>query len=485
MGKYKKNNKQLNTLGKREKLTEAPDDLGFQTDDEIEEQERQEFEKRLAQRKAQRDTAKSQELDRQEQERQKEQARQEAEAKGKELYAKVKNLPFEEWFDILVPQSGKAPTVAGEIVRAVNRLAYRYWNDGDKFYDGYGRETCGSTAAYLYEMEPFYDLLTNMVDMNDDAYEQATNKLCDIAEDYLEDTPELFGTINEHDSRSTKEYDIDAISEFDEPHDFEYTVHLEDYVNDSLDICLADFVKNGDVDSFEIIDRLEEDANAECNTYGEIHCDRPWSHGDTEYTFVDLTKEQYDTLRNFMDRSDYFDSYIRELYDEYGDPNAEEDDDEYEDEEESLKEAIKLENYLQPLVDGLETYKEQVVKYGKALANGRVPRPNYKDFVTRFIWDIYWMFRRGNVFRLPDDDSFNDRHVDSLLKQAFKLAKISTNEQDYKEDNLKEDTVKQGNKWVNKGNTGKTHGEFKTKKQADAQRKAMFVNKKKNSNWGK
>ena len=591
MGKYKKNNKQLNTLGKRDKLTEAPDDLGFLTDDEIEEQERQEFEKRLAQRKAQRDTAKSQELDRIEQEKQKEQARKEAEAKGKELYAKVKDLPFEEWFDILVPQSGKAPTVAGEIVRAVNRIAYRYWNDSDKFYDGYGRETCGSTAAYLYEMEPFTDLLIKMVDMNDDTYEQATNQLCDIAKDYLEENPELFGTINEHDSRSTKEYDIDAISEFDEPHDFEYTVHLEDYVNDSLDICLADFVKNGDVDSFEIVDRLEEDANAECNTYNEIHCDRPWSHGDTEYTFVELTKEQYETLRNVMDRSYYFDSYIQELYNEYGDPNAEEEneeDDEYEDEEESLKEAIKLENYLQPLVDGLETYKEQVVKYGKALANGRVPRPNYKDFVTRFIWDIYWMFKRGNVFRLPeDDDSFNDKHVDSLLKQAFKLAKISTNEKDYKEDNLKEayivgdpkvleiirsdkeygkgghntrytpdfssipngtkivfndinrwypedkivftkvgednweetdyykgghrsltisnhilvhkvdeldsgcyeslkeDTVKQGNKWVNKGNTGKTHGEFKTKKQADAQRKAMFVNKKKNSNWGK
>lgn len=40
---------------------------------------------------------------------------------------------------------------------------------------------------------------------------------------------------------------------------------------------------------------------------------------------------------------------------------------------------------------------------------------------------------------------------------------------------LKEDTVKQGNKWVNKGKEG-THGEFKTKKAADAQRKAMFAN---------
>jgi len=38
-----------------------------------------------------------------------------------------------------------------------------------------------------------------------------------------------------------------------------------------------------------------------------------------------------------------------------------------------------------------------------------------------------------------------------------------------------EDTVKQDGKWVNKGDDG-THGKFKTKKAADAQRKAMFAN---------
>lgn len=40
--------------------------------------------------------------------------------------------------------------------------------------------------------------------------------------------------------------------------------------------------------------------------------------------------------------------------------------------------------------------------------------------------------------------------------------------------NLEEDTVKQGNYWVNKGKEG-THGKFKTKKEAEAQRKAMFA----------
>ena len=41
--------------------------------------------------------------------------------------------------------------------------------------------------------------------------------------------------------------------------------------------------------------------------------------------------------------------------------------------------------------------------------------------------------------------------------------------------NLDEDTIKQNGKWVNKGKEG-THGKFRTKKQADAQRKAMFAN---------
>ena len=45
----------------------------------------------------------------------------------------------------------------------------------------------------------------------------------------------------------------------------------------------------------------------------------------------------------------------------------------------------------------------------------------------------------------------------------------------YGDEPLTEDTIKQNNKWVNKGKEG-THGTFKTKKEADAQRRAMFAN---------
>ena len=49
----------------------------------------------------------------------------------------------------LMPPSGKAETVAGEIIRAVDRIWYRWYNDGDKINVGYGKETCNGSARYL------------------------------------------------------------------------------------------------------------------------------------------------------------------------------------------------------------------------------------------------------------------------------------------------------------------------------------------------
>ena len=34
-------------------------------------------------------------------------------------------------FDKYVPVSGKAETIGGEIVRAISRITYRFYNDGD------------------------------------------------------------------------------------------------------------------------------------------------------------------------------------------------------------------------------------------------------------------------------------------------------------------------------------------------------------------
>ena len=68
------------------------------------------------------------------------------------------------------------------------------------------------------------------------------------------------------------------------------------------------------------------------------------------------------------------------------------------------------------------------------------------------------------------DDDFRRMRNEARLNQ---VAHIS--EAELIEESATEDTVKQGSSWVNKGKEG-THGKFKTKKAADAQRKAMFAN---------
>ena len=52
-------------------------------------------------------------------------------------------------FEELVPASGKAENLAGELVRAMARIGYRWYNDGNQVGIGYGRETCNPAARFL------------------------------------------------------------------------------------------------------------------------------------------------------------------------------------------------------------------------------------------------------------------------------------------------------------------------------------------------
>lgn len=59
-----------------------------------------------------------------------------------------------ESFDLLtnwlMSPEGKCDTLGGEIIRAANRIAYRYFNDGDMAGEGYGKETVNPAVRYLY-----------------------------------------------------------------------------------------------------------------------------------------------------------------------------------------------------------------------------------------------------------------------------------------------------------------------------------------------
>ena len=102
----------------------------------------------------------------------------------------------------LMPPSGKAETVAGEIIRAADRIHYRWWNDGDKINVGYGKETCNGTARYLEKIRgsEFPAEVWNG-SLGEDAYTVFTEKLVAEMYAFIKAHPELETTPNTEDSR--------------------------------------------------------------------------------------------------------------------------------------------------------------------------------------------------------------------------------------------------------------------------------------------
>ena len=97
-------------------------------------------------------------------------------------------------FDELVPCSGKAESLAGELVRAAARIGYRFYNDGDQIGIGYGKETCNPAARFLIQKAPreIADLTAGLWGMmSEEGYEAVLEILAARVADYIEAHPEL------------------------------------------------------------------------------------------------------------------------------------------------------------------------------------------------------------------------------------------------------------------------------------------------------
>ena len=104
--------------------------------------------------------------------------------------------------DRLVPGMGKAETVAGEIIRAVDRIWYRWYNDGDKINVGYGKETCNGTARYLEKIrDAEFPAEVWNGSLGEDAYTEFTENLVAEMYAFIKAHPELETTPNTEDSR--------------------------------------------------------------------------------------------------------------------------------------------------------------------------------------------------------------------------------------------------------------------------------------------
>lgn len=113
---------------------------------------------------------------------------------------------LERWYEKYVPMSGPAETVGGEIVRAVERLAFRWYNDGDMIFHGYGNTTANSSWRYLGK---FFDAGEPDRYEHDD-YDRYVEALCAMTVDFLNEHPELFEEPNKEDSREPSEEDEEA-----------------------------------------------------------------------------------------------------------------------------------------------------------------------------------------------------------------------------------------------------------------------------------
>lgn len=138
-----------------------------------------------------------------------------------------------ELFEELVPDSGKAATVAGEIIRAISRIGYRNSNDGDHVGVGYGKETCNPAARYLMKKagDEVADAIADLWGLEpDDLYDERLAEVEEAVIAYIEKHPELKEIENTEDMLDYRnEYD-DADDEWDE--DDEY---YEDEYDDEED----------------------------------------------------------------------------------------------------------------------------------------------------------------------------------------------------------------------------------------------------------
>jgi len=148
---------------------------------------------------------------------------------SKELEAR--NEPL---YNKLVPGQGDAETVEGEMLRAINRLIYRWYNDGDKYYEGYGTETAGPAHSFLVnarhpQREAMNQLFKEFI--SDDEYEKMLNDILDVILDHIESRQ---GKYTKNTLGGIFNYEPEFEDEEDDYDEYDYDDEDDDYFQESI-----------------------------------------------------------------------------------------------------------------------------------------------------------------------------------------------------------------------------------------------------------
>lgn len=149
-------------------------------------------------------------------------------ARGESFNAEEMN---EVLFDELLPSMGKADTEGGEIMRAVNRIQYRYWNDGDIAGQGYGKQTVNpavrfldfvvdrlKSCAFRTLVNQFQDFVDG-ISVSDKEYEEKVNELVKEAIIYIAQK-KLYEVSNGRDMFDYAVPEVDKEDDYEDEDDF-------------------------------------------------------------------------------------------------------------------------------------------------------------------------------------------------------------------------------------------------------------------------
>ena len=275
----------------------SPDASGFYTDEELDAFVKEQKEKREAYYKEKAEIEEKARID-------------ELQRKAETLYTRtldaiksVDEPTIDALSKILVPSSGKCDTLAGEIIRAAQRIQYRDWNDGDRFFSSYGLETCGSSAEFLmdYTTEEIKNHLIEIAqdDLDGDEYSEAITQLIDyFIIPFVFTHKELFA-ITPEDSRN---YKISKVIDLQPLYDFDFTI-MEPEIIEAYNRGLIT-----DDDIFEFFDEMFYNGVYSSGEVSSIS-------GVDNIEVINLNEDDYNAFKEHYRRA--MESWARELLEEY------------------------------------------------------------------------------------------------------------------------------------------------------------------------
>ena len=232
----------------------------------------------------------------------------------------VFNGPIDKFIDSifydLVPDRGPADTVAGEAIRAMGKVDYRYYNDGDVYYQGYGLETAAPSMSYLLDFISQYGeeedeskamdtVQDQMTHYEDKGYQEHLNSIFKIVLTVL-CYPENAGLFEEKNTQDCLDSDASWFEENQPLYDYEFEVN---------DTDIKKAVEEGYIDGQYLADYML-DIIRDNFGYSELHDVEvtPYQSSPSDELILNiynLTKDQYDEIKSWY-LSKYFWSDFKE-----------------------------------------------------------------------------------------------------------------------------------------------------------------------------